>query len=122
MKAVRVHQPGGPEALKYEEVPTPTPGQSQALVKIEAAGVNFVDIYNRSVQYKNQLPFMVGGEASGVVESVGSGVTDIKKGDRLCTRACRVRMPNTLSHPSIASSGCPRGSIASLLRPCSCRE
>lgn len=83
MKAVRVHQPGGPEALSYEDVPTPTPGQGQALVKIDAAGVNFVDIYNRSGQYKNQLPFTVGGEAAGVIESVGSGVTELKKGDRV---------------------------------------
>lgn len=83
MKAVRVHQPGGPEALKYEEVATPTAGPGQALVKIEAAGVNFVDIYNRSGQYRSQLPFTVGQEAAGVVEQTGSGVNDLRKGDRV---------------------------------------
>jgi NADPH2:quinone reductase len=83
MKAVRVHRPGGPEALKYEEVPTPVPGQGQVLVRIEAAGVNFVDIYNRSGQYRSQLPFTVGQEAAGVVERAGPGVDDLRKGDRV---------------------------------------
>jgi NADPH2:quinone reductase len=83
MKAVRVHQPGGPEALKYEDVPKPAPAQGQALVKLEAAGVNFVDIYNRSGLYKNPAPFVVGQEGAGVVESVAPGVTDVKAGDRV---------------------------------------
>jgi len=78
MKAIRIHQTGGPEALTYEEVPDPQPGEGQAVVRIEAAGVNFVDVYFRIGLYKGQaLPFVLGQEAAGTVTAVGPGVTDI---------------------------------------------
>ncbi len=83
MNAVRVHQHGGPDVLKFEELPTPAPGPAEALVRIEAIGVNFVDIYQREGIYKMSLPFTAGSEAAGVVESVGREVADLKPGDRV---------------------------------------
>ena len=83
MNAVRVHQSGGPEVLRFEELPTPDPGPADALVRIEAAGVNFVDIYQREGFYKMPLPFTAGSEAAGLVESVGRDVKDLKPGDRV---------------------------------------
>jgi NADPH:quinone reductase len=83
MKAIRVHQYGGPEAMQLEELPTPRPGAGQALVRVEAAGVNFIDIYQRSGQYKGALPFGLGLEGAGTVEAVGEGVTGVKPGDRV---------------------------------------
>lgn len=83
MNAVRVHQSGGPEVLRFEELPTPSPGPAEALVRIEAAGVNFVDIYQREGVYKMALPFTAGSEAAGVVETVGPEVTEVRPGDRV---------------------------------------
>lgn len=81
MKAIRVHQHGGPEVLRYEDVPTPTPGAGEALVKVEAAGVNFTDIYHRVGLYPAPLPFIPGSEAAGTVLAVGPDVKEIKPGD-----------------------------------------
>jgi NADPH2:quinone reductase len=83
MKAIRVHQFGDPEVLRYEEVPLPEPGAGEARVKIEAAGVNFIDIYHRTGKYPGQLPITLGTEGAGVVDAVGSGVSDVKPGDRV---------------------------------------
>ena len=83
MKAVRVHQYGGLEALKLEEVPVPEPGEGEALVKIEAIGVNFIDIYHRIGRYQGSLPLTLGQEAAGIVDSVGPNVRDVKPGDRV---------------------------------------
>src|SRR5216110_2587376 len=83
MKAIRVHTPGGPEALRYEDVERPTPGPGQVLVKIEAAGVNFIDVYQRTGLYKVPMPFTLGQEAAGSVAAVGPGVTEPKVGDRV---------------------------------------
>ncbi len=87
MKAIRVHAPGGPEALRYEDVPQPTPSAGQVLVKVEAAGVNFIDVYQRTGHYKVELPFTLGQEAAGVVTAVGSGVTDVTVGARVAYAA-----------------------------------
>src|SRR5881227_3410500 len=73
MKAIRVHTPGGPEALRYEEIERPAPGPGQVLVKIEAAGVNFIDVYQRTGHYKVPVPFTLGQEAAGTVAAVGPG-------------------------------------------------
>lgn len=81
MKAVRVHEFGGPEVLRYEDMPTPEPGQGEVLVKIAAAGVNFIDIYHRIGIYQQPLPTTLGVEGAGTVEAVGPGVTDVKPGD-----------------------------------------
>lgn len=83
MKAIRVHQYGGPEAMKLDEVATPTPGAGEALVKVEAAGVNFIDIYQRSGQYKGALPVRLGIEGGGTVEAIGPNVKEVKAGDRV---------------------------------------
>ena len=83
MRAIRVHQYGGPEAMKLEELPTPKPGDGQALVRLEAAGVNFIDVYQRTGLYKGQLPLRLGLEGAGIVEAVGAGVTTVKRGDRV---------------------------------------
>lgn len=81
MKAVRVHTPGGVDALRYEDVPTPTPGPGHALVKLDAVGINFIDIYMRTGLYKNPLPLTLGQEGAGVVEAVGPNVSEVKVGD-----------------------------------------
>lgn len=83
MRAIRVSETGGPEVLRLEEVPLPEPGAGQARVKLEAIGVNFIDIYERSGQYKKELPFTPGSEAAGVVDAVGPGVSEVSVGDRV---------------------------------------
>ncbi len=83
MKAVRVHTPGGPEALRYEDVPEPTPKAGEAVVKVDAAGLNYIDVYYRSGLYKAELPLTVGMEAGGTVSAVGAGVNDVKVGDKV---------------------------------------
>lgn len=83
MKAVRINQFGGPDVLSLEEVATVEPGKGNAAVKIQAVGVNYIDIYHRTGLYKVPVPFSPGMEAAGVVESVGPGVTDLKPGDRV---------------------------------------
>ena len=83
MKAVRVNEYGGPEALSYEEVKKPAPGSNEVLIKIAAAGVNYIDTYQRSGLYQVPLPLTLGLEAAGVVEEVGDGVTKYNKGDRV---------------------------------------
>jgi NADPH2:quinone reductase len=81
--AVRVHEIGAAEALTYEDIPQPEPGAGEARVKIDAIGVNFVDIYQRKGLYPLTPPFIPGSEAAGVVDAVGEGVTDLKPGDRV---------------------------------------
>jgi NADPH2:quinone reductase len=83
MHAIRVEEHGGPEVLKYQEIPTPQPQAGEVLVKIAATGVNFIDIYYRLGQYPVQLPYTPGNEASGIVEAVGEGVTEFKPGDQV---------------------------------------
>ncbi len=83
MKAIRVHQPGGPEVLKLEEVPDPRPGAGEALVRLEAIGVNFVEVYQRTGQYRSSLPFTPGAEGAGRVVELGPEVTGLKVGDRV---------------------------------------
>jgi NADPH:quinone reductase len=83
MKAIRVHTPGGPEAMKLEDVPQPTPKAGEALVKVDAAGLNYIDVYFRSGQYKAELPLTPGLEAGGTVTAVGPGTTDVKVGDKV---------------------------------------
>lgn len=83
MKAVHVREPGGPEKMEIAEVPVPEPGPGQALVRIAASGVNFIDIYFRSGLYKADLPVTLGSEAAGTVESIGPNVTYVAPGDRV---------------------------------------
>ncbi|HTY42248.1 MAG TPA: quinone oxidoreductase [Thermoanaerobaculia bacterium] len=83
MKAIRVHAPGGPEVLRFEDVPDPRPQAGEALVRVEAAGVNFIDVYHRSGLYKMAMPLTLGHEAAGTVVAVGTDVRDLAPGDRV---------------------------------------
>src|SRR5467141_4910729 len=87
MKAIRVHQFGGPEVLKLEEVPTPKPDAGQVLLRVRAVGVNPYDTYMRAGTYaiKPPLPYTPGSDAAGTVEAVGPAVTKVKPGDRVYT-------------------------------------
>ena len=83
MKAIRVKALGGPEVLTLEDIPDPKPGPGEAVVKLEAAGLNYIDVYYRTGLYKAQLPITLGVEGGGVVTEVGPNVTDVKVGDRV---------------------------------------
>ena len=84
MKAIRIHSLGGPEVLQLEDVPEPQAKEGEAVVRIEAAGLNFSDVYFRTGLYKGPaLPFTLGQEAAGTVTAVGTGVTDVAVGDRV---------------------------------------
>ncbi len=83
MRALLVKEPGGPEKLEVAEAPKPTPGPKQALVRVDTAGVNFIDVYFRIGLYKSDLPIMLGSEGAGTVESVGPEVTEAAPGDRV---------------------------------------
>jgi NADPH2:quinone reductase len=84
MKAIRIHQHGGPEALRYEDAPVPQPAAGEAVVEVHFSGVNFVDTYYRTGLYKPpSMPCTLGAEAAGVVSAVGEGVTSVRVGDRV---------------------------------------
>ena len=82
-QAVRIHETGGPEVLRVEEVDIPAPGAGEVRIRQTAIGVNFTDTYNRTGLYKQTLPIVLGHEAAGVVEAVGEGVQGLKEGDRV---------------------------------------
>jgi NADPH:quinone reductase len=81
--AIRVHELGGPEVLKWEEVDVGDPGSGQVRLRQEAAGLNFIDVYHRTGLYKQELPFTPGVEGAGVIDAVGPDVTNFKAGDRV---------------------------------------
>src|SRR3954447_10033584 len=83
MKAIRIHQNGGPEALRFEDLPDPTPKPGEALVAVEASGVNFIDVYHRTGLYQTALPLTLGQEGAGTVLAVGDGVTEVRAGERV---------------------------------------
>ncbi len=83
MKVIRIHKFGSEDVLRYEDVSIPRPGPSEALVKIDAAGVNFIDTYQRQGIYPVDLPFVLGMEGGGMVEAVGEGITAVSPGDRV---------------------------------------
>ena len=83
MRAIQISQTGGPEVLVLREVPTPEPGPGEALIRIEACGVNFIDVYFREGRYPAHVPFVPGQEAAGVVVALGPGVTEVRVGDRV---------------------------------------
>jgi NADPH2:quinone reductase len=82
-KAIRIHAVGGPEVMKWESVPTPEPGPNEALIRHQAVGLNFIDVYFRTGLYKTALPATLGMEGAGVVLAVGPGVADLAAGDRV---------------------------------------
>ncbi|NEX93970.1 quinone oxidoreductase [Caulobacter sp. 17J65-9] len=83
MKAVQIQRTGGPEVLQVVDLPVPTPGPGEILVRQEAVGLNYIDTYHRSGLYPVQLPLVLGGEGAGVVEAVGPGVTRFRPGERV---------------------------------------
>ena len=86
MQAIRVHKTGGPEVLRYQQVEQPVPGPGQALVQVHAAGLNFIEVYQRTGLYKVPLPFTPGSEAGGRVIEIGPGVTEVKVGDQVASQ------------------------------------
>ena len=83
-QAIRIHSTGGPEVMQWDEVPTPEPGANEALIKHEAVGLNYIDVYFRSGLYKApHMPLTIGMEGAGTVVSIGAAVTNVKPGDRV---------------------------------------
>jgi NADPH2:quinone reductase len=89
VKAIRVHSHGGPDALRLEELPDPRPARGEALVQVEAAGVNFIEVYQRKGQYAMNLPYTPGSEGAGTVVAVGDHVSSVKVGDRVVSQSLR---------------------------------
>lgn len=87
MLAVRIHDPGGPDVLRLEEVPDPQPREGELLIDVEAVGVNFVEIYQREGQYPMQRPFTPGGEVAGTVRALGPDVAEFHVGDRVVSQS-----------------------------------
>jgi NADPH2:quinone reductase len=85
MKAIQIHETGGPEVLQLAELPIPEPGPGQVLIRVEATGVNFIEIYFRKGVYKAALPMTPGSEAAGTVEKLGTGVTGFAAGDAVAS-------------------------------------
>ena len=83
MKAIRIHAAGGPEALQLDDIPSPSPKAGEALVKVDAAGLNYIDVYFRTGMYKAELPLTIGMEAGGTVTAVGANVSEVKVGDKV---------------------------------------
>ena len=83
MRVVRVDSPGGPEAMHLDDLPTPDPGPGEARIRVEAAGVNFIDCYQRSGLYPMEMPLALGSEGAGIVEATGEGAGDLSVGDRV---------------------------------------
>jgi len=83
MKAIRVHAPGAADAMKFEDVPEPQPKAGEAVVKVDAAGLNYIDVYQRSGLYKLEMPLTLRLEAGGTVTATGPGVTEVKVGDKV---------------------------------------
>jgi NADPH2:quinone reductase len=118
MKRIQVNEPGGPEKMQLVDVPTPVPGPAQVLVRIAASGVNFIDVYFRTGLYKADLPITLGNEASGTVEAVGRGVTEVAPGERVAYAMTRgsyaefavvpaaqlVKMPAHVDFPTAAAA------------------
>src|SRR5688572_11904084 len=83
MKAIRAHRHGGPEVLQLDELPEAAPGPGEARVRVEAAGVNFIDTYHRTGLYRTAMPVSLGQEGAGVVDAVGDGAAGVAVGDRV---------------------------------------
>ena len=118
MKLIQIANTGGPEEMQLIDAPIPSPGPNQALIKVAASGVNFIDVYFRIGLYKADLPFTPGNEAAGTIEAVGPGVTDLKPGDRVAYAMHRgsyaeytvvpaaviVKLPDSVDFPTAAAA------------------
>lgn len=108
MKAIRVNQYGGPEVLSLEDIAVPEPKAGEARIKVAAAGLNFIEIYQRSGLYQGALPFTLGAEAAGVVDAVGPGVKDVKVGDRVLTVAAKGAYAEYCIAPAVQLAPVPK--------------
>jgi NADPH2:quinone reductase len=86
MRAIRVHETGGPEVMQYETIEDPVPAAGEALVRMEFIGVNFIETYHRTGHYKSALPFTPGTEGAGTVVAIGPDVTEVRVGDRVASQ------------------------------------
>ena len=116
MKAIQIHETGGPEVLRLAEVPIPQPGAGQVLIRVEAAGVNFIEIYFRKGVYKAALPFTPGSEAAGTVEVLGPGVTGFNAGDRVAS----VSVLGSYAEYALAAAAMLQGMTAHYLSHSTC--
>lgn len=89
MRAIRIHSAGGPDVLRLEDVDAPTPGPGELLIEVEAAGLNFIEVYQRAGQYTMDMPVTLGAEAAGVVRALGEGVRGFAVGDRVVSQSVR---------------------------------
>jgi NADPH2:quinone reductase len=89
VKAIRIHQTGGPEVLRLEDVPDPAPEPGETVVRLEAIGLNFIEVYQRTGLYRSALPFTPGGEGAGRVVAVGKDVSAVRPGDRVASTSLR---------------------------------
>jgi NADPH:quinone reductase len=109
MKAIQVTQCGGPEALQYVDLPDPQAKPNEAVIKIVAAGVNFIDTYQREGRYKLPLPFIAGQEGAGIVASVGSDVKSIKPGDHVAWSGIQGSYAEQIAAPAERLVPIPQG-------------
>src|SRR5208283_1431303 len=100
MKAIQVKQVGGPEAMELVELPVPQPKANEAVVKLAASGVNFIDVYFREGRYKAPLPLIPGSEGAGVVTAVGADVTSLKAGERVAWAGVQGSYAEYISAPA----------------------
>jgi NADPH2:quinone reductase len=105
MRAIRIAQHGGPEVMRLEALPTPSPGRGEALVRVEAAGVNFVDVYRRSGAYAGPLPQGLGSEGAGVVEALGPEADDAGEGVAIGDRVAWAAVPGSYATHVVAPIG-----------------
>ena len=109
MHAIEVSETGGPEVLRYVEVPEPKPGRGEVLIKAEAIGVNYIDTYFRSGGYPRELPFVLGSELSGTVAATGEGVDDFAVGDRVVSASASGGYAEFATAPALLTAQLPDG-------------
>src|SRR5215212_6777921 len=109
MRAIVIEEYGGPDNLKLVDVPKPTPGPSDVIVKVAASGVNFIDVYFRTGLYKVPLPVAIGSEAAGVIDAVGSDVKEFAPGDRVAYAMARGSYAEYAQVPAVQVVKVPEG-------------
>jgi NADPH2:quinone reductase len=109
MRAIQVHEHGGPEVMRLEEVPDPRPRAGEVRVRVAAAGVNFIDVYFRTGAYPGALPMRIGLEGAGTVDEVGDGVDDLSPGDRVAFAAAAGAYAELVALPAERCVGVPDG-------------
>ena len=114
MKAVRVHETGGVEVLRLEDLPDPVPGAGELLIDVEAIGVNFIEIYQREGLYSVPRPFTPGSEAAGVVRAVGRDVIGFKSGDRIVSQAVKGAYAERALVPADRAVAIPKGVLTDI--------